>query len=214
MIKTLNCRKATISNDIPTKIIQQFTEIFIDCLSNNFNNCLKGGMFSIELKLADVLPVFKKNDQKDKSNYRPISINPNISKIYERCIQTQNEYFVNFLSKYQRGFRQGFSTQYCLLVMIEKLRKFRDEKWVFAAVLTDLLKDFNCILHQLLTSKLSTYGFKLKSIAFISSYLKKQKQKTKIGSTFSECLNILFGVPHGSILERILCLIFKKIFSI
>ena len=171
-------------------------------------------MFSIELKLADVLPVFKKNDQKDKSNYRPISINPNISKIYERCIQTQNEYFVNFLSKYQRGFRQGFSTQYCLLVMIEKLRKFRDEKWVFAAVLTDLLKDFNCILHQLLTSKLSTYGFKLKSIAFISSYLKKQKQKTKIGSTFSECLNILFGVPHGSILERILCLIFKKIFSI
>ena len=79
--------------------------------------------------------------------------------------------------------------------MIGKLRKIRDEKGVFATVLTELSKAFDCIPHQLLIAKLSAYGFDMKSIAFISAYIKNRKQKTKIGSTFSECLNILFGVP-------------------
>ena len=92
--------------------------------------------------------------------------------------------------------------------MAEKLRKIRDEKGVFAAVLTDLSKVFDCIQDQLLIAKLSAYGFDMKWIAFISAYLKNRKQKTKSGSTFSECLNILFGVPQGSILGPLLFLIF------
>ena len=113
--------------------------MFTDFLYNNFNSCLEIGMFPDKLKLAEVVQVYKKNDKKDKSNYRPISILSNISKIYERCIQTQlNEYFANFLSTFQCGFQKGFSTQHCLLVMIDKLRKIRDGQRVFAAVLTDL----------------------------------------------------------------------------
>ena len=119
-----------------------------------------------------------------------------------------NEYFVNFQSKFQCGFRYGFSTQHCLLLMIEKIRKIRYEKGAFAAALTDLLKVFGCIPHQLLIAKLSAFGFDMKSIAFIFAYLKNRKQKTKIGSTFSECLNILFGVPQGSVLRPLLFLIF------
>ena len=92
--------------------------------------------------------------------------------------------------------------------MIEKLRKIRDEKGVFAAVLTDLSKAFDCIPHQLLIAKLSAYGFDMKSIAFIFVYLKNRKQKAKIGSTLSECLNILFGVSQGFILGPLLFLIF------
>ena len=90
--------------------------------------------------------------------------------------------------------------------MIEKLRKIRDEKGVFAVVLTDLSKVFDCVPHQVLIEKLSAYGFDMKSIAFISAYLKNRNQKT--GSTFSECLNILFGFPEGSLLEPLLFLIF------
>ena len=56
--------------------------------------------------------------------------------------------------------------------MIEKLRKSRDEKGVFAAVLTDLSKAFDGITHELLIAELSVYGFDMKSIAFISAYLK------------------------------------------
>ena len=77
-IKKLIRTKVILSNDIPTKTIQQFTKIFTDFLYNNFNSCLESGIFPDELKLAEVVPVYKKNDKKDKSNYRPISILSNI----------------------------------------------------------------------------------------------------------------------------------------
>ena len=106
--------------------------------------------------------------------------------MYERRIQTQlNQYFANFLSKFQCGFRQGFSTQHCLLVMIEKLRKIVDKKGVFAAVLTDPLTASHT--NYLLLNEAHN-GFDRKSIAFISAYNKDRKQKTKTGSTFSETL--------------------------
>ena len=66
MINTLNRKKATLSNDIPTKIIQQFSEIFKDFLYNNFNSCLESGMFPDELKLVEVVSVYKKNGEKYK----------------------------------------------------------------------------------------------------------------------------------------------------
>ena len=166
-------------------------------------------MFPDELKLTEVVPVHENNDKKGKSNNKLICILWNILKIYERCIQTQlNEYFANFLSKFQWAFQQEFNTQSGLLVMIEKLRAIRNEKGDFAFVLTELSKAFHCITHQLLIQKLIAYGFDLKSKAFIFAYLKNRKQKTKIGSTFSKCLNILFGVPQGSILGSVIFLIF------
>ena len=87
-------------------------------------------------------------------------------------------------------------------------RKIRYEKGVFAAAFTELSKVFGCIPHQTLIAKLSAFGFDMKSRAFISTYLKNQKQKTKIVPTFSECLNILFDVPHDFILWALLFLIF------
>ena len=92
--------------------------------------------------------------------------------------------------------------------LIEKLRKIRDKNGIFAAVLTDLSKTFDCIPHNLLAGKLSAYGFDRKSLMFISAYLKSRKERTRIGSAFSDYLNILFGVPQGSILSPILFIIF------
>ena len=92
--------------------------------------------------------------------------------------------------------------------MIKKLRKIRDKKGIFAAVLTDLSKAFDCIPQSLLIAKLSAYGFDRKSLFFISAYLESRKQKTRIGSPFSDYLNILFGVSQGSILGPILFIIF------
>ena len=148
------------------------------------------------MKCAKVVPIYKKNDKKDKSNYRSISLLSNISKVYERCMQEKlDEYLMNI-------------TQNCLLAMIEKLRKITDKKGIFVAVLTDLSKAFDCIPHHLLIAKLSAYGFDRKSLMFISANLKSRKQRTRIGSVFSDYLNILFGVPQGSILGPILFIIF------
>ena len=115
-----------------------------------------------------------------------------------------NSFFINKLSRYQCGFRKGFETQHCLLVMIEKFRKIRDNKGVF----TDLSKAFDCISHELLIVKLNAYRFDIKSLNFILAYFPNRKQKTKIGSSFSGYLNILFGVPQDSIFDPLLFMIY------
>ena len=114
-------------------IIKEFGTFFAEFLSKNFNSCLETGSFPDDLKFAEVVPIYKKNNKKDKSNYRPISLLSNISKVYERCMREQlDEYFSDFLSKFQCGFRQGYGTQNCLLAITEKLRKIRDKKGIFA----------------------------------------------------------------------------------
>ena len=94
--------------------------------------------------------------------------------------EQHDEYFSDLLSKYQCGVRQSYGTQNCLLAMIEKQRKIRDKKGIFAAVLIDLAKVFDCIRHNLLIAKLSAYGFDRKSLMFVSVYLKSRKQRTRI----------------------------------
>ena len=74
-----------------------------------------------QLKKEDVIQYLKKKDRNNVENYCPVSIIPNFSKIYERCLYDQMyKYFNHILSKWQCGFRKGFSTQHCLLVMTEK----------------------------------------------------------------------------------------------
>ena len=114
-----------------------------------FNNALNKGIFPNELKQADIKPIYKKESRKEKENYRPISILPNLSKIFERCMYDQlKDHFDKPLSKYQCGFRKGFSTQHCLLAMKEKLRKSLDSGGSSAALLTDLSKAFDCLPHD------------------------------------------------------------------
>ena len=85
--------------------------------------------FPSVLKQANITPVFKKGERYSKDNYRPVSILPNVSKIFERCMFRQiNEYMDVSLSKHQCGFRKGCSTQQCLLTMLEKWRSAVDNK--------------------------------------------------------------------------------------
>ena len=148
------------------------------------------------MKNAIITPVPKKGPKTSKDNFRPVSILPNICKIYERVTFKQmSEFFEPILLKYQCGFRKGFSAQHCLLAMLEKWKSAVDNKKTFDALLTDLSKTFDCISHDLLIAKLNAYGFSLPALRFVQSYLTKRKQKTKINSEFSSWEEILFGVP-------------------
>ena len=125
-----------------------------------------------------------------------------------------SDYFNDVLSKYQCGFRKGFGAQNYLLYMIETIRETRDNHRVFAAVMTDLSKAFHCIFHELLVVKLHAYGFDESSLKVIISYLKNRTQTTKVGSSFSELLNIIYGLPQRSILGPLSSLIYIVIFSL
>ena len=113
-----------------------------------------------------------------------------------------------FLSKYQCGFRKGFSAQHCLLAMLKKWKKAIDTKKVFGALLTDLSKAFDCLPHDLIIAKLNAYGFSLPALNLIQNYLANRKQRTKINDSYSPWSDILFGVPQGSILGPLLFNIF------
>ena len=119
---------------------------------------------------------------------RPVSVLPTVSKIYERCLYDQiNEYFQPLFSKLQWGFRKGHSAQHCLLVLIEKCRKVLDRLGFAGLLLTDLSKAFDCIDHELIIVKLHAYGFNIKSLKLIHSYLYDRIQRVKINASLSPC---------------------------
>ena len=129
--------------------------------------------------------------------------------IFERIIFRQiSNYMESFLSKYQCGFRKGFSTQHCLFFMLEKWKRVVDNRKVFGIWLTTLSKAFDCLSHELLLAKLNAYGFSISALKLIYSYLANRKQRTKINSIFSSWEEILFGIPQGSILGPLLFNIF------
>ena len=107
------------------------------------------------------------------------------------------EYLNKILSKWQCGFRQSYSAQHCLLIMVEKWRQWLDNGGVSGALLTDLSKAFDCKLHDLL---IAAYGFDCNFLQMLQSYLSNRKQGTKINDAYSKYCEILSGVLQGSIL--------------
>ena len=144
-INKLDSKKACQEHDIPVKLIKSNKELFSHFIYHHFNNSLFSSNFSSNLKAADILPTHIKKDQTDIENYRPISILPTLSKIYERWMYDKMyKYFYQILSKYQCGFRQGHNTQHCLLMMVEKWKEALDKGGLGGALLTDFSKAFDC----------------------------------------------------------------------
>ena len=135
------------------------------------------------MKLANVTPVFKKGARTSKNNYRPVSILPILSKLFERLISKQlSEFFESILSKFQCGFRKGYGAQHCLLMMLETWKEATDNN---KALLTELSKAVDCLTHDLLIAKLHAYGLDLASLKILQDYLTNRKQRTKVGSFYS-----------------------------
>ena len=186
-----------------------YADFFADYIYLQFNEAVDSLKFADFFKSADISAAFKQGSRNKKENYRPISILPLISKIFEKIICRQlSNHFDNILSKFQCGFRKGYSPQHCLLLMIDKWKKAVDNHKVFGAVLTDLSKAFDCICHDLLIAKLNAYGLSLPALKLITDYLQNRKQRTKIGSIYSDWEDIISGVPQGSILGPLLFNIF------
>ena len=176
-------------------------DILSNYLSEYYSKAKQEHKYPTSLKIADVIPIHKKDEKTLAKNYRPVSLIPVVSKLFERNMHTEIIDFIeNSLSPFLFGFRKGHSTEQCLVAMLEAWKLAIGDKGYAGAILTDLSKAFDCLKHDLLIAKLDAYGFNQDTLKFIRSYLKNRKQRTKVGSVYSKWQEIKHGVPQGSIL--------------
>ena len=191
IIKDMNPSKASGPNSIPTKLIIEFSELLANPLSCIINMSLKEGIFPSLNKEANVCPIHKKKEKTKCENYRPISLLPNISKIFERIIYNRLDKFLTsseILYKFQFGFRKQFSTNHALLSIVEQIRNALDKKMFTCAIFIDLEKAFDTVNHQILLSKLEHYGIRGVANKWLFSYL-------SLNSVYSSRLPVTCGVP-------------------
>ena len=209
-LTNINSKKATTFQNIPCKSLNENANVCAPILKNIINQELRNLSFPNKLKNADIIPIFKRDKKKrkdptDVQNYRPVSVLPSTSKVFERIMQSQIADFISDkLSPYLCGYRKGFSAQHALISLIEHWRVMLDKRGYAEAVLMDLSKAFDCINHELLLAKLYAYGFSIEALTMIKSYLSNRKQRVKINTTFSTWSDLLSGVPQGSVLGPLL----------
>jgi hypothetical protein len=150
-INKLNIKKATRYDGISPKILKFEQPVITNPIKVLINKSIDQSVFPEKLKAAQASALFKKNNSLDKSNYRPISVLPTISKFYERAIFDQlMEFLNNHFNPLLSAFRPGFGCQTALLRIIEDWKKALDDNKCIAAILMDLSKAFDCLPHNLL----------------------------------------------------------------
>ena len=206
-INDLNDKKSGTFMNIPAKRLKEVGDLVAGVLAQIWNEeIIKNKKFAVELKVADITPLHKKLETIYKENYRPVSLLPVVSKIFERLMLNQMKPFIEtFLSKWLCGYRKGYNAQYALTAMVERLKKCLDESGgLYGAVLMDLSKAFDTINHELLIAKLSAYGFSDSALQIVFSYLSDRRQRTKVNSSFSSWEDLLCGILQGSVLGPLL----------
>ena len=200
-IGRLNPKKATTFKNIPAKVLKSSSEICSESLQLIFNDCVQNGLFPDLLKLADVTSLHKTEEKTRKKNYRPVSVLPTVSKVFERLLDKQIiSYMGPYLSSLLCGFRKGYNAQHALVRMLEKWKTSLDNRENVGAILMDLSKAFDCIKHDLLSAKLDAYGFSREALRLFNSFLENRRQRVKINGSFSTYKQLSLGVPQGSVL--------------
>ena len=196
---------------IDMKIIKPIKNSILKPLAYICNLSFSQGKFPDQLKVAKIIPIHKKGDRSDFSNYRPISILPVFSKIIEKLAYKRISLFLdknNILSENQFGFRQGRSTDIAIHSLVEKYYETIERNEYLVGLFIDFSKAFDTISHSILLKKLQYYGIRGQSLNWIEDYLYNRKQFVSYNGKHSQVGELTIGVPQGSILGPLLFLLY------
>ena len=199
------------SSDIPVKVIKKASDIISPTLSNYFNLLMQAGIFPDICKIGKITPIFKKGDTELLENYRPISTLPIFSKIFEKVIYSRLYSFFtsqHLLYDKQFGFRKSHTTSHAINHSVAHIHKEISKNKYVLGIFIDLSKAFDTIDHDKLLYKLNHYGVRGTANKLIKSYLENRKQYVNCLNEDSSKMDILFGVPQGSVLGPLLFLIY------
>ena len=172
---------------------------------------IQEGIFPDELKIANVIPLYKCDDPKLFNNYWPVSVLPSVSKAFERIMYIRfvsylNEYTILF--SYQFGFRKIHPTYMALMTLMDKFTKCLDNDEYMIGVFLDFSKAFDTVDHVILLEKLSVYGDRGIAFPWFESYLKNRRQFVTYNGVLSDSKVLQCGVPQGPILGPLLFFLF------
>ena len=211
IINNLENKKSTGHDDITVKFIKISSTYISELLARVINISIKTGIYPDQLKIAKILPLYKKGSNSDPSNYRPISILSIINKIFEKILHKRLYNYLNkfnILYKYQFGFRKGHSTTQALIELTDNIKRGLDNKQYTCGIFIDLCKAFDTVDHNILLNKMHHYGIRGVVYKLFKSYLTNRMQYTSVNNYTSKLQHLNCGVPQGSVLGPLLFLLY------
>ena len=202
-LKKIRSDCSTGYDNIPIRYLKHVAEALASPLTCIINNCIEKSIFPHQWKTAKIRPILKISNPVKISDYRPISILPILSKVFERVILEQLFNFIEENSVYaktQSGFRKGHSCAYMLLKLKDDIIKAMNNGDVSICVAADYSKAFDTIKYDELLKHLYQLNFSKSFLKIIHSYLHNRKQYVQFDDKKSRTETIQAGVPQGSIL--------------
>uniref|UniRef100_A0A3P8T4U6 Reverse transcriptase domain-containing protein n=1 Tax=Amphiprion percula TaxID=161767 RepID=A0A3P8T4U6_AMPPE len=200
VVRKFKSKKSTDDNSIDMSLIKEVMDCVLKPFTYICNKSFQTGIFPDRMKMAKVVPIYKNGDKHILSNYRPVSLLPQFSKILfvNRLDAFMEKY--ELLSDHQYGFRSNRSTSLAVMELVENISTAIDKKQYAVGVFVDLRKAFDTINHSLLLQKLERYGIRGVTLNWIRSYLNNRFQYVKFNNAVSHFRKVTCGVPQGSVL--------------